>query len=124
MTQALHIEDGSLPQGLTVQNTNMELCKGCKVVAVVVRNSTAYPQMLRKRTPVARAIMVTWIPELTLLSRSTKVLEENPGHVMPRLTMKQWKEKLFEELDLSGLETWPPKLAVATQTLLAEYPGT
>ena len=88
---------------------------------MVVRNSTAYPQMLRKRIPVARAITVTQIPELTVLSRSAKVLEENPGHQVPRLTMKQWQEKLFEELDLSSLETWPPKLAVATQTLLAEY---
>ena len=52
MAQALHVEDGSLPQGLTVQNTYMELHKGSKVVAVVVGNSTTYPQMLRKRTQV------------------------------------------------------------------------
>ena len=63
MTQTLHVKDGSLPQGLTVQNTYMELCKGSKVVTVMVRNSTAYPQTLRKMTPVARAIMVPWIPE-------------------------------------------------------------
>ena len=50
MTQALHVKDGSLPEGLTVQNTYMELCKDSKVVTVVVRNSTAYPQMLRKKT--------------------------------------------------------------------------
>ena len=31
------------------------------------------------------------------------------------------KEKLFEELDLSGLESWPPELAVAAQSLLAKY---
>ena len=119
MTQTLHVEDSSLPQGLTVQNTYMELCKGSKVVTVVVWNRTAYPQMLRKRTSVARAITVTRIPEITVLSRLTKVPEENPGHLAPRLTMKQWQEKLFEELDLSCLETWPPKLAAATQTLLA-----
>ena len=52
MTQALHTEDESLPQGLTVQNTYMEFHNGSKNVAVVVRNSTAYPQILRKKTPV------------------------------------------------------------------------
>ena len=69
ITQALPVKDGFLPQSLTVQNTYMELCKGSKVVAVVVRNSTAYPQMLRRGTPVARAVMVTQILELTVLSR-------------------------------------------------------
>ena len=29
---------------------------------------------------------------------------------MPKLTVKQRQEKLFEELDLSGLEFWPPEL--------------
>ena len=44
ITQALHTEDGSLPQGLTVQNTYTELCNGSMNVAMVVRNSMAYPQ--------------------------------------------------------------------------------
>ena len=35
--------------------------------------------------------------------------------------MKQRQEKLFEELDLSRLESWPPELADSTQSLLAEY---
>ena len=42
------------------------------------------------------------------------------GCQTPKLTMKQWQEKLFE-LDLGGLESWPPELAEATQSLLAEY---
>ena len=41
MTQALHAKDGSLPQGLTVQNVYTELCSGSKNVAVLVRNSMA-----------------------------------------------------------------------------------
>ena len=46
MTQMLWTEDGALPQGLTVQNMYTELQKGNKYVVIVVRNSTAYPQML------------------------------------------------------------------------------
>ena len=59
ITQALHVKDGSLPQGLTVQNTYTELCSNSKNVTVVVRNSTAYPQTLGKKTSVARAVAVT-----------------------------------------------------------------
>ena len=59
MTLALHIEDGSLPQYMKVQNAYMELHDGSKNVTMVVRNSMAYPQTLRKKTPVVRAVAVT-----------------------------------------------------------------
>ena len=44
MVQALQTEDGSLPQGLTVQNLYTELRQGSQKAVVVVRNSTAYLQ--------------------------------------------------------------------------------
>ena len=46
MLQALHTQDGTLPLGLTVQNTYTELRKGSKKAVVVVQNNTAYPQTL------------------------------------------------------------------------------
>ena len=46
---------------------------------------------------------------------------EDNSHQMPKLTMKQRQEKLFEELDLSELESWPPKLVASAQSLLAKY---
>ena len=46
MVQALWTEDGSLPQGLTVQNTYTELRQGSKKAVMVVRNSMAYLQTL------------------------------------------------------------------------------
>ena len=121
MTQVLCVEDGSLPQGLMVQNTYTGLCSGSKNVIVVVRNSTAYPKTLRKKTPVARAVTVTQIPELPVQTSLMEVPKEDHGCQMPRLTVKQQQEKLFEELDLSGLELWPPELVAATWSLLAEY---
>ena len=63
MTQALQTEDGSLPQGLTMQNAYTELRKGRKNTLVVVRNSMAYPQTLKKKTLVARAVATTAVPE-------------------------------------------------------------
>ena len=63
MVQALWTEDGSLPQGLTVQNTYTELRRGSKKAVVVVRNSMAYLQTLQKKTPVARAVAVHPVPK-------------------------------------------------------------
>ena len=64
MTQALQAKDGLLPQGLTVQNVYMELKTGSKNAIVVVRNSTAYPQTLKKKTLVAQVVAATAVPEL------------------------------------------------------------
>ena len=83
--------------------------------------SPAYPQTLRKKTPVARAVVVTWIPELPVQLGLTEASKEDHGYQTPKLTVKQWQEKLFQELDLSRLESWPPELAKAAQSLLAKY---
>ena len=80
MTQVLRVEDGSLPQGLMVQNVYMELHSGSKNIAAVVRNSMAYPQTLRKKTPLVRAVMVTWIPELPVQIGLIEASEEDQSH--------------------------------------------
>ena len=121
MTQALHAEDGSLPQGLTVQNSYTELHDGSRNVAVVVRNSMAHPQILRKKTLVARAVAASWVPEPPIWTGVMEALDGVQGLQMPKVAVKQRQEKLFEELDLSGLESWPPKLADSIWSLLAEY---
>ena len=121
MTQALCAEDGSLPQGLTVQNAYMELRDGSRNIAVVVRNNIAYPQTLRKKTPVARVVTVMWVPEALMKTGIMEAVEGAQGHPMPKLTVKQRQDKLFEEFDLSGLESWPPELADSAQLPLAEY---
>ena len=51
MVQALCTQDGTLPLGLTVQNTYTELRKGGKKAVVAVQNNTAYLQTLQKKTP-------------------------------------------------------------------------
>ena len=49
MVQAPQTLDGTLPLGLTVQNTYTELRKGSKKAVVVVCNNTAYPQTLWRK---------------------------------------------------------------------------
>ena len=50
-----------------------------------------------------------------------EAMDKAQGLHVPRLTVKQRQEKLFEELGLSGLESWPPNLADYAQSLLAQY---
>ena len=50
-----------------------------------------------------------------------EALDGVQGLQVPKLTVKQRQEKLFEELDLSGLESWLPELADSAWCLLAEY---
>ena len=69
MTQALQTKDGCLLQGLTMQNVYTKLRKGTKNTVVVVRNSMAYPQTLKRKTPVARAVAATAVPELPVEAR-------------------------------------------------------
>ena len=116
MTQALHAEDGSLPQGLTIQNAYTKLHSGSKNVTVVVRNSMAYPQ-----NQVARAVVTTQVPEPPMQTGVVEALDKAQGLQMPKLTMKQRQVKLFEELYQSGLESWPPELVDSAQSLMAEY---
>ena len=63
IVQALYIQDGTLLPGLTVQNMYTKLRKGSKKAVAVVRNHSTYPQTLRKKMPVARAIPVQLLSE-------------------------------------------------------------
>ena len=114
MTQALQIKDGSLPQGLTMQNAYTELRKGSKNAVVVLRNSMAYPQTLMKKTPVARAVATTAVPKPLAEAKLPEGAGIPQDPHTPKLTIGQRLGTLFEELDLSGLESWPPELVDST----------
>ena len=121
MIQALWTEDGPLPQGLTIQNMYMELRQGSKKAVVVVRNSIAYLQTLRKKTLVARAVAALPVPKPPMEIQLQEGSDEPQDPHTPKLTVRQRYGKLFDELDLSGLDSWPPGLADSTCWLLAKY---
>ena len=121
MVQALHVQDGTLPPGITMQNMYTELRKGSKKVVVVVWNNTAYPQTLQKKTPVARAMAIQPVPE-TLEPGGLQVQDEVcPDPQTPKLMIRQRHGMLFNELDLCGLDSWAFKLADKAPWLLARY---
>ena len=121
MVQALHAQDGTLLPGLIMQNMYTELRKGSKKAVVVVHNNTAYPQTLWKKTPMARVVSMLPVPEPPE-PESLQVKDDTcPDLHIPKLTVRQRQGKLFNELDLSGLDSWAPELADAAHQLLAEY---
>ena len=121
MVQALQTQDGTLLQGLTVQNTYTELRKGSKKAVIVVRNNTAYLQTLQKKTPVARAVAVLPVSKPLKGEQLLEGADESNDSHIPRLTVRQRHGNLFDELDLSSLDSWTPKLGDATCWLLAKY---
>ena len=121
MGQALWTQDGTLPHCLTIQNTYTELRKGSKKAVVVVWNNTAYPQTLWKKTPEARTAAASSVPEPPKSKGLWEGTNKSPNFHIPRLTVRQRQGRLFDELDLSSLDSWTPELADAACQLLAKY---
>ena len=117
--QSLHVQDGTLSPGLTIQNTYTELRKGSKKVVVVVQNHTASPQTLWKKTPVAQMIPVQLVPGAPDSLPDQK--EVCPDLETSKLMIRQRHGKLFDELDLSGLDLWAPEMVDKACQLLAKY---
>ena len=81
----------------------------------------AYPQTLQKKTPVARAVAATPLAKSPVKAQLQEGRNEPQDPCAPKLTVRQWYEKLFDELDSSGLDSWAPELADAAHWLLDEY---
>ena len=121
MVQALHAQGGTLPPGLTIQNTYTKLRKGGKKAVVVVQNNTAYPQTLQKKTLVARVVSALPVPEPPKSKSSQVKGDTYPDLQISKLMVRQRHGKLFNELDLSGLDSWAPELVDAACLLLAKH---
>ena len=91
MVQALWTEDGSLPQGLTVQNTYTKLRQDSKKAVMVVRNNTAYSQTLQKKTPVAKATAALPVPKPPEEVQLQEVVDEHQDpHTPTECEAKTW----------------------------------
>ena len=89
MTKALHAREGSLPQGLTIQNAYTKMCNGSKSVAIMVRNGMAYPQTLKKKISIARVIAANSMPEVLMWPVMVDALDEVQGIQAPKITIEQ-----------------------------------
>ena len=105
MTQALQMEDGSLLQGLTIQNMYTELRQGSKKAVVVVKNSRAFPQALQKKTQVARAVMAIPVPKPPMEAQLQEE-EQSPGSSYPQIDCQAKTQKTCRSLVFSGTVHW------------------
>ena len=121
MTHALYADEGPLPQGLMIQNAYTEMHNSSKDVAIVARNSTVYPQTLKKKVPMAKMVTANWVPESQMQPGMIDVLDVSQGIQPQKMTMGQSQEKLFKKLELGSLESWSLTLAETTHLLLVEY---
>ena len=87
----------------------------------MVRNNTAYSQTLWKKTPVARVVTALPVPKPPEEVQLLEGADEPKDPHAPRLAVRQRHDKLFDELDLSGLDSWASELADAACRLLAKY---
>ena len=83
----------------------------------------AYPKLSRRKLQWPEQWLQPAVPELPVETRLPDGADEPQGPHTPKLTVRQNKGSYFNELDLSGLESWPPELADSTQWLLAKYHG-
>ena len=65
----------------------------------------AYPQTLWRKNPVARAVVMLPVPEPPKEAQLQEEGDEPQDPHTPKLTVRQRHGKLFDELDLSGLDS-------------------
>ena len=87
----------------------------------MVQNNTAYLQTLWKKTPLVRVAAALPVPKPPKSKGLQEGTNESPDFHTPRLTVRQRHGKLFNELDLSSLDSWTPELVDVACRLLAKY---
>ena len=117
MTHAPYPEDkSSLPNGVYVLKTYMELKDGSRNVSVVLRNLTSRTIHLAPGRCVARIATANEVPEAVPLPELAKELAEAQGKEAPKLTIEEQQKLIMELLRQDGgleqLEEWPPELAL------------
>ena len=74
-----------------------------------------------EKTPVTRVMVVLPVPKSPKEVQLQDEGAEPQDSPTPKLTVRQRHGKLFDELDLSGLDSWPPELVDAACWLLAKF---
>ena len=69
----------------------------------------------------ARAVAALPVPEPPEGEQLQEGADKSHDSHTPRLTVRQRHGKLFDELDLSSLDSWTPELVDAACQLLAKY---
>ena len=81
----------------------------------------AIPITIVKGIKVTQVVAVNAVPPVEMAPRTLEKLDKMQGIQQTRMSV-EWREVLFQQLDLSGLKgKWPEENQAATCALLAEY---
>ena len=101
--------DQPLPRGLHLQSSHTRYNCGSQKIHVSLHNTKDQPVVIQKGTPVGRVVAANAILEKVILPGTLEVLDKSKTNEAQQLSIKEKREKLFEKLDLSGLESWMPE---------------
>ncbi|MCG8621789.1 MAG: DDE-type integrase/transposase/recombinase [Proteobacteria bacterium] len=116
LTHGLEKRPPEFPVGVDVLSAYATLANGSNRVTVVLRNNTSEWVKIAKGVPLAMMESANLVPPV-----SGDVAAPRQALAQQALTLEERRTKLFEKLDLSGLETWSEEEAAQARSLLAEY---
>ena len=106
-TEPLKRGDPSLPCGLHLQSSHTMYNCGSQKIHISLYNTKDQPKIIQKGTPVGHMVAANIIPDKILLPGTLEALNKIETNEVQSLSMEE-RRKLFERLDLSGLESWTP----------------
>ena len=121
MTAALSEGEGTTLHGLQVKNVYTDLRDGSNSVSVFIKNTTRKAVILNKGVAFAKVVTTNEIPTLHLKPSMMEALDGMKGIQRPQMSISEWRKKLIQKLDLSGLKAWLSELPTAARELLMEY---
>ena len=120
-TEPLKRGDPPIPRGLHLWSSHTRYNCGSQKIHVSLCNTKDQPVVIQKGTPVSCMVAANAIPKKVLLPGTLKALDKSKTNEAQQLSIKEQRERLFEKLDLSGLESWMPENKEKALDLLAEF---
>ena len=77
--------------------------------------------IIQKGTPVGHMVASNVVPDKILLQGALEALNKIKTNEIQSLSIEERRRKLFERLDLSGLESWTPGNKERALDLLSEF---
>ena len=126
ITEPLKKDDRPLlPSGLYVRPCITDYKTGSQSVSVELYNLTERNIYLEKNTPIARMSAGDAVPDRIMMPGTMESLEEKEVSESKddkeHLTPEQRRNKILEDLDLSGIDDWRPENKERALDLITEY---
>ena len=121
VTEPLKRGDLPLPHGLYLRSSHMMYNCGSQKIHVSLYNTKDQPMIIQKGTPVGCMVAANVIPNKILLPGTLEALNKIKTNEVQLLSIEERRRKLFERLDLSGLESWMPVNKERALDLLSEF---